>query len=335
MPDLRDFRAGKPSFYPDQSIYAEYACAKFGLNFEEIDGGTGLVISVGSRGTNVSFGAGRCSWYPQNNATASSLASDKYFTNVLLQRAGIPTLGGRYFFLHQRYRAHRPPGHERNDALEYFRALGGAAFIKPLQGSRGDFAQAVHGEAALQEYLEKVSQYYDAIVMQPIVRGREYRVFMLDEDILYTARKHPPSILGDGKSNLGELLAVHDSALQSRGLSPATGDATDKDLSVVPAKGERREIPGRMNFSAGGKMVLDTLRAEHSACIMARQAAKTLRLRVAAVDLFTEIDGNTGATKIVEVNSNPSIRLLEDSGRSDLILRIWRHTFSEMGLVNV
>jgi hypothetical protein len=35
------------------------------------------------------------------------------------------------------------------------------------------------------------------------------------------------------------------------------------------------------------------------------------------------------------VNSNPSIRLLEESGRDDLILKIWRHTFSAVGLLDV
>jgi hypothetical protein len=36
---------------------------------------------------------------------------------------------------------------------------------------------------------------------------------------------------------------------------------------------------------------------------------------------------------VIEVNANPSIRLLEDSDRPDLILQIWRHTFSAMGLL--
>jgi hypothetical protein len=35
------------------------------------------------------------------------------------------------------------------------------------------------------------------------------------------------------------------------------------------------------------------------------------------------------------VNANPSIRLLEESGREDLILKIWRHTLSAMGLLSV
>lgn len=134
MRNLRDVRAGKPRFYPDQSVYAEYACAEFGLAFEDIDGGTGLLFNVASKNRCVHFGAGRCSWYPQNSATASTLASDKFFTNRILERAGVPTLGGEYFFLHQRHRAHRPEGHEREDALACLQRLGGAAFVKPLTG---------------------------------------------------------------------------------------------------------------------------------------------------------------------------------------------------------
>jgi hypothetical protein len=33
------------------------------------------------------------------------------------------------------------------------------------------------------------------------------------------------------------------------------------------------------------------------------------------------------------VNANPSIRLLEQSDRGDLILKIWHHTFWAMGLL--
>src|SRR5467141_1315270 len=222
MPRLEEFRSGKPSAYPDQSVYAEFSCAKFGLTFQYIDAGTGLVFSVASQTKTIHFGAGRCSWYPQNNATASTLASDKYFTNVVLESAGIPTLGGEYFFLHERRRAHRAAGHEREDALKHFRKLGESAFVKPLQGSRGDFAQAVHGEASLVRYLLEVSQYYDSVLIQPIVSGLEYRIFLLDDEIAYCARKYPPFVLGDGISCIRDLLIAHNEALRSRGLSPVS-----------------------------------------------------------------------------------------------------------------
>ncbi|HEV7602639.1 MAG TPA: hypothetical protein VGO49_20600 [Bradyrhizobium sp.] len=334
MPSLQDFRSAKPGHTPDQSIYAEYACAEFGLTFQEIDGGTGLVFNIASATKSVSFGAGRCSWYPQNNSTAASLATDKYFANIILERAGMPTLGGRYFFLHDRHRAHRAPGHERDGALDYFRALGASAFAKPLLGSRGDFAQAIHGEASFCKYLDEVSRHYDSVLIQPIVSGTEYRIFLLDDDVVYAAKKHPPCVMGDGVSTIRDLLAIHNAALQSRGLSPAAPAAGDKkSLDVVLPHGERWELPGRMNLSAGGSMVLESPRADTKAFSQASRAAKALGLRVAAVDLFTDIEGEPDAMRVIEVNSNPSIRLLEESGRTDLILKIWHHTFSAMGLL--
>src|SRR4051794_24421259 len=198
MRSVKEFRQGKPGFYPDQSIYAEFACAEFELAFRDLDGGSGLVFSVASRAKSVHFGAGRCAWYPQNYATAATLASDKYFTSRILEDAGVRSIGGAYFFLHDRHRAHRPAGHGRDDALAYFRSLSASAFVKPLTGSRGDFAQRIHGEAALVKYLDDVAQYYDAVLVQPIVEGIEYRIFVLDGEALYSARKAAPSVLGDG-----------------------------------------------------------------------------------------------------------------------------------------
>jgi hypothetical protein len=331
MQDLREFRSGKPDSYPDQSIYAAYACAQFGLTFQDIDGGSGLVVSTASPTRTIHFGAGRCAWYPQNNATAATLASDKYFTNRILEDAGIATLGGEYFFLHDRHRAHRPAGHERDDAFDYLGKLGATAFVKPLQGSRGDFAQVVHGEASLDRYLQDVARHYDSILIQPVASGIEYRIFLLDDEVIYAARKYPPAILGDGVRSIRDLLAAHNAALQARGLSPASAKR-DTSLDTVLAKGERWEIPGRMNLSAGGTMRIEAPRSD-AAVVMARKAARTLGLRVAAVDLFTDIGGEQNAIRVIEVNSNPSIRLLENSGRGDLILQIWRHTFCAMGLL--
>ena len=330
MRSLSEFRPAKPGSYPDQSVYAEYACAELGLSFQDIDGGSGLLFRVASKTGSVHFGAGRCSWYPQNNATAATLASDKYFTNRILEDAGVATLGGEYFFLHGRRRSHRAPGHEREDAFAYLRELGGKAFAKPLLGSRGDFAKIIGGEALL-GYLDEVSQYYDSILIQPIATGSEYRLFLLDDEVVYSARKYPPFVSGDGVRSIGDLLIAHNEALRWRGLSPVSA-TPDASLDIVLPKGERWEIPGRMNLSAGGTMVLEAPPSD-AALVLARKAARALGLRVAAVDMFTDVGGESDATRVIEVNSNPSIRLLEESGRSDLILKIWRHTFSAIGLL--
>src|SRR5262249_29518974 len=129
-----------------------------------------------------------------------------------------------------------------------------------------------------------------------------------------------------------ELLAAHNDTLRARGLSLASMPEHDASLDAVPAKGERLDIPGRMNLSAGGTMVLADAPSDR-AVALARQAAPALGLRVAAVDMFIDIGGDPDAIEIIEVNSNPSIRMLENADRGDLILKIWHHTFSAMGLL--
>ena len=81
-------------------------------------------------------------------------------------------------------------------------------------------------------------------------------------------------------------------------------------------------------------MALEAPRSE-AVLTLAKNAARAVGLRVAAVDLFTDIGGDPEAMAVIEVNSNPSIRLLEQSGRGDLILKIWHHTFTAMGLLGV
>jgi glutathione synthase/RimK-type ligase-like ATP-grasp enzyme len=108
----------------------------------------------------------------------------------------------------------------------------------------------------------------------------------------------------------------------------------DTSLDTVLPKAERWDIPGRMNLSAGGTMVLEPPASE-AAVTLAKKAARALGLRVAAVDMFTDLDGEADAMRVIEVNSNPSIRLLEQSGRGDLILKIWHQTFAAMGLLGV
>ncbi|HYI29477.1 MAG TPA: hypothetical protein VD863_16675, partial [Bradyrhizobium sp.] len=76
----------------------------------DLDGGSGLIFSVASRDRLLHFGAGRCSWYPQNNATASTLASDKYFAGRILAQAGVSALAANTSFCTTGIAPIAPPG---------------------------------------------------------------------------------------------------------------------------------------------------------------------------------------------------------------------------------
>jgi hypothetical protein len=328
MPSLRQLRSLKPAYYPNQAIYAEYAALSFGLAFD-IRERDGLAFDVASQTRQIVFGGGRGSYFPQNNATSATLAADKYLSAIVMDAVGVPTLGGAYFFLDERYRAHRAPGHERADAVACFHALGSKAFVKPLTGSRGDFAQAICDEAALRNYLDDIARHYDSIIMQEIFEGDEYRVVVLDDAVLYSARKRPPFLVGDGTSTVRDLLRARDALLAAHGISSI---GSQDNLDVVLPLGERWILPGRMNRSVGGDMLFADPPAR--AAELAIKAVQALGLRAAGVDLFTELEGGK-PIRVIEINANPSIRFLEDSGREDLILAIWRHTFKAMGLLDV
>ena len=176
----------------------------------------------------IHFGAGRCSWYPQNNATAATLASDKYFTNRILEDAGVATLGGEYFFLHDRHRAHRPAGHERDDAFDYFRKLGAAAFVKPLAGiarrfrasrSRRSRARSISagGFTALRCDTDPAGRLRDRI---PDLSARR-------RGGLCGAKISARFCWAMASRSIRDLLIAHNAALQARGLSPASPQHAD------------------------------------------------------------------------------------------------------------
>jgi glutathione synthase/RimK-type ligase-like ATP-grasp enzyme len=335
MSTIVSLRASRPAFYPDQALYAEFAARHFGLGFELHDD-TGLVFSVTSKTRRFHFGGGKCPACPQNDATSAYLATDKYFASVILSAASIPNTGGNYFFLNDRFSRLRSPGHDVADAARYFQTLGSAAFVKPLTGSRGDFAQTVSSEGELKAYIAEVSRYHDSILMQRVWAGREYRIFVLDGEILYCARKHDPVISADGKRTIRDLIADHIRTLERSGTSSTSFlPPPEHDLDRIPAAGESVVLPGRRNRNAGGVMTFENPRNRHTAFRLAAQAASALNLRVAGVDIFEDDSADEAERiRIVEVNSNPAIRLLEDSGRDDLVLRIWRSTFVAVGLLD-
>lgn len=337
MDNLTTLRAAAPAYYPDNALYARYTAERNNLLFQDHDEGTGFVYSISSREKSIFFGGGKCPAYPQNNSTNAYLATDKYFANRILSKSGIPNLGGQYFFLHDRFKLLRKPGLEISDALRYVESLGGRCFVKPLSGSRGDFAQAIDGIRSFQRYIVEVQRYYDAIIVQPVKKGREYRIFVQDGDVVYSTRKIVPQLCGDGTSKVSELLARMNDELSGIGISIAAESLvlpSEVTPNSVLANGQIMPLPGRANRSAGGNMVLDDPPDRDAAFSLAVRAANALGLSAAGVDIFAnEKNGNTEFS-VIEINSSPSIRFLEEIGRSDLIERIWLGTFASMGLID-
>ncbi len=311
---------------PDHYRYALRAAERAGFTMEELDRGGGYLFRISHNGVSILSGAGRISAYPVNSSTATSISKDKDFTNRLLEERGIPTFGGRCFFLTDEFVKLRTSGFEVEDAREYVREIGLPCFCKPLSSSRGDLAEVIESAAQFESYVARAAKRHDAIIIQKVFKGPEYRVFVIDGRAIYAVDKVEISIVGDGARSIEQILEEMNKGLRGTGLSPLgvdqesfLRDGKTVRRGYVPLRDERIVVPGRRNFSISGEVgeILSPCPAELEE--LAARSAAAIGLRVAGVDIMRTEDG----LRVIEVNGNPGIHALESGGRFDLIEAIW------------
>jgi D-alanine-D-alanine ligase-like ATP-grasp enzyme len=320
-------RAGSLMPTPEFTRYAREAAAAIGATFEDLDGGRGYLWRVTRDGRSVLGGGGSVCAYPVNSAVAWTISRDKAHTKAVLTSNGIPVIPGGLFFAHGLRAAQREPGREIADAIAFAGRLGFPVFCKPNTGSRGDFAEIIADAAALFAYATRIAALHESLLVEPVIDGAEHRVFVQDGRVVFHATKAAPSVTGDGKSTLAQLVAAMDRNLASGVSATAIAGRSPDD---TPAPGERIVLAGRRNLSAAGGVDHVSETAPSGLASMAIAAVAALGLRVGAVDLFDQSSaGEFSDLVVIEVNGNPGLRTLEIAGRNDLIRAIWMSMYEE------
>lgn len=193
--------------------------------------------------------------------------------------------------------------------------------IKPSNTDHGKgVTVGVSGEPDLIRaiiYACKESERAD-ILIQEMVHGQEFRFLVVNGRTVYVAHRMPPSVIGDGKRTLRELVEIEntDPRRGNKYESPLTKISLDdvcyslgaKELDRIPLAGEKVELLKTSNLSRGGDSINMTELASQSLKDLAAKAAKACGLGIAGVDIVTEdIPGDTG--KILEVNVSPGLRV--------------------------
>jgi glutathione synthase/RimK-type ligase-like ATP-grasp enzyme len=311
--------------YPEQALYVSRVCAQLGLTFTDLNDGNGYLFSVSDGVRRFVSGAGAICSYPLNSASAYAVSRDKAHTAAALDASGVPAIPGELYFLTDHFAALRPAGHEVSDAVAAFAAHGKPMFCKPNMGARGDFAEMVESVDAFRAYIERVRGRYDAILLQPVIDGDEYRVFCIDGQPIFVTAKAGFTLTGDGVRTLGVLLREQNDVLVAAGISPFVERVLPGDPDRVPGFGEAVVLPGRRNLSAGGGIADFSTDVPAPLGEIARRAADALGLRVSGVDIFDISPArDLSELTVIEVNGNPSIASLSRIGRDDLVDRIWR-----------
>jgi glutathione synthase/RimK-type ligase-like ATP-grasp enzyme len=319
----------EPDLLSAHARYAERAAAAAGYAFRSLDREDGYLFEVSDGKRRAVFAAGAGTPYALNDARAASIARDKAFSAEVLREAGLPVLPGEMFFVTNRWAEMRSPGRELENALAYASTAVYPLFCKPISASNGLHAEVIEDAAAFGEYCERVAREHFAILVQPYVRAPEHRVFVLDGRPLFSYRKRAPEVVGDGVRTFRELVSALAAAMGAPTLKPRGRDAAGHLVrpDAISDAGARIVLEGPANRSAGGGAEGVRDGAPEPLAQLAVAATEAIGLRLAGVDVF-DLSDDGRELAVIEVNSNPMIATLEDHGRWDLIIEIWRANFA-------
>jgi len=317
-----------PSFLSAHARYAARAAEACGYTFRSLDGGDGYLFEVRDGARSAVFAAGAGTPYALNDARAASIAKDKAFCAEALRQAGVPVVPGRMFFVTKRWAEMRSPGREPDDALAFAATAQYPIFCKPISASNGLYAEAVDSAEEFADYMTRVSREHFAIIVQPFIRAVEYRVFVLNGRVLFSYRKTPASVRGDGVRSLGVLVAALPREAGAPPLKPKGRNDQGRSFAAndVPARMELVRLDGPANRAAGGGVVDLLDGASMALTNIALEATQAIGLSLAAVDLFEHAEPRR--YQVIEVNSNPMIATLEEHQHWHLIIEIWKANFA-------
>lgn len=278
-----------------------------------------------------SFAIWRQGNFPINSAIGAAVVRDKAHCYDLLRSIGQRVPEGRHFFIVPEWSDRRPSGRELPDAFEYAAKLGYPVFVKPLKGTGGRNAVKVPNPAALGHHLVTISREaeYGALI-QRVETGAEHRLFILENRLVFSYRKRPIAVVGDGETDVATLvgrIAGHvfiDRNVVHAMLEERFGGKSG-GLTYVPPAGERLQLSDNANPHVGS--VIDDFRTSFAPALhdWAARIAGTVKLRICGIDLFApqSVDDDPGEFCILEVNSSPALKTIWEMGERDVVRAIW------------
>jgi D-alanine-D-alanine ligase-like ATP-grasp enzyme len=202
---------------------------------------------------------------------------------------------------------------------------GGPLVIKPASGtSGGDGATTgIRTRGELVRAAVRAARTTPRILVEQQIPGDEYRLLFLDGMLLDTVRRRPPSVVGDGRSTVAQLLAQeNERRLAARGEDGLKLVTLDLDavltlkragltLRSVPDEGQRVPLKG-LASQAGRR---DSERVDPGVLGDAfvedcRTAVQAVGLRFGGVDVIApQTTGrlSEGGGAVIEVNGTPGL----------------------------
>ena len=256
-----------------------------------------------------------------NNIASADIARDKDFAKFFMKNRGYPVAEGQTFF-EKKWAETVKSGRTISSALEYARELGFPVIVKPNSKSQGAGVSLVGNKKELKSALIEIFKGDRVAIVERYLPGHDYRVVVLDKEIISVYERIPLSVVGDGKSSIISLLKKKQEqfVLSKRDTKLNFSDPRIKlklkkagyNFKSILPRDEKVFLLDNANLSTGGDSIDVTKNIHPGFKKIAVELTKDMGLRIAGVDIMV-IDGDiTFQPKktsyyIIEINAAPGL----------------------------
>ncbi|KMT22822.1 cyanophycin synthetase [Clostridium cylindrosporum] len=289
-----------------KSIYNE--ARKRGIPVNRIGSGSILQLGYGKSQKRIS-----ATITDNTSCIGVDISCDKALTRDILSDLSIPIPRGGL-------------AESESELIDLCNEIGYPIVIKPIDGSkgRGITVNINSDEEAIIAY-RKASEVNTKVVVEGYVKGRDYRLLVIDKKVVAASLKLPPHVVGNGEDTVEDLIYMeNENPLRGYGHEkPLTKieiddgiinhlKASNRDLNTVPKRDEVVYLRNNANLSTGGTSKDCTEKVHNETIDIAIRAVEAIGLDVAGVDICTEdiskpLRESGGA--ILEINAAPGIRM--------------------------
>jgi cyanophycin synthetase len=272
--------------------------------------GTNSLVQLGYGVNQVRFQA-TITQYTSNIAV--DIACNKEETKRLLDMAAIPVAKGDICV-------------DEEDLQKTIDRIGYPIVLKPLDGNHGKGASinVTTWDAAVAG-LYHAKKYSRRVIVERFITGFDFRVLVINNQIVAAAQRVPAHVKGDGVHTIQELIDIenkdprrgygHENVLTEISIDRDTLDLLDKKgytVETIPSKDEIVYLKSTANLSTGGTSidVTDLMHPEN--VFIAERIARVIGLDICGIDIMapnlTQPLKESGGV-VLEVNAAPGFRM--------------------------
>lgn len=249
----------------------------------------------------------------RTSAIGVEIADEKFRTKELLSRAGIPTPDGKVAI-------------SLREATQIADDLGYPVAVKPEVGNHGrGISACVSDDSELETAFGSAVAICSNVIVEKTMTGFDFRVLVIDGNLVAAARREPAHIVGDGSSTVQQLIDQvnadprrgigHErvlTAITIDDMSQRLLAFQDRALDGALATGEKLYLKSTANLSTGGTASDVTDNVHQDVRLMCERVARIIGMDCIGIDIVAPgLDQplSHGSAGIVEVNAAPGFRM--------------------------